>query len=278
MKYLKLLCLSIIAVFAVSCSSTKVQSDKFNTAIVVNGEKSDWLSNTSKYTLHYFEDQNTTVGVTNDDNFVYFYLMTNNRANSMQILNLGLQVNIKSAAGEFTFEFPEKRNMREVYMKRMESARGNEESGSEQSMFQDSSNMKNITIIDSHGEAIEKIPHLHNRYGLEAAASMDENNAVIYEFQVPILKDKSGNYGILPDDGKFSVEMKTEMPERNMKRKNQSIEDDPGGFGGVNGGMGGGMQGGMGGMGGGMRGGGAGRMGRSMPEAFDLSFDVIMSK
>lgn len=86
----------IAAFFLVSCSSAiDVLSDRQETPILINGDRSDWTGN-----LAQSDDRKLAVGFRNDSQFLYILITTPDRATAMKMLMQGLAVSISSDQGE----------------------------------------------------------------------------------------------------------------------------------------------------------------------------------
>lgn len=79
-----------------SCSSVvEVVSDRQESPIIINGDRSDWTGN-----LAQSDDRKIAFGFRNDSQFLYLLVTTPDRATAMKMLLQGLTISISSGDGE----------------------------------------------------------------------------------------------------------------------------------------------------------------------------------
>ncbi|MEG8947826.1 hypothetical protein [Rosettibacter firmus] len=80
--------LIIISTLLIGCSSTEQIVSKWNSEeINIDGNYNDWVNN-----LTYIKDKNVSIGIKNNDNFIYLCLIVENPSQAIQILRRGFIV------------------------------------------------------------------------------------------------------------------------------------------------------------------------------------------
>ena len=89
------------------CSEPTINSFWQTSEIKIDGSSNDWAGS-----LNYYEDEKVAIGVSNDNDFIYFCLATSDSDKIMRILRTGFTVWLdpKNSDGEtFGVQYPIKR-------------------------------------------------------------------------------------------------------------------------------------------------------------------------
>ena len=226
-------------------------------SIVIDGESSDWLG-----TLVYLEDENFSVGILNDENFLYVCLLTENQFMRTQMMRMGFTLWFDSEGGKdksFGIRFPLGMPAREPGLKR-----GEDEQDREKMRRNFMRSQKELVILGPKESRSRRIL-IAEVEGIEVRTK-SSSGLLVYELKVPLIKTREFPYAIGTRAGEV-IGLGFEIPK--IERSNMRNREG-GGMGG-RGGIGGGGRGGRGGGMGGMRGGGK-RSG--MPKALKLWIKV----
>jgi len=241
-----LLIFGILFIFLLGCKKLEFTSSWKNRAVTIDGENTEWQNK-----LTYIENKNVSVGLINDENFLYLCFITNDRQLQRQIMGMGFTLWFDSAGGKgkkFGIRFP--LGLRESGMSvrgiQPETRQGisGESSGRFQELFENS--LAELEILgpgkhDINRMAISELRAIDIHAGLF-------NGAFVYELKVPLVQDKDHPYGIGTKPGK-KISIGFETPEiKRPGEMNKRIRISGGGM------RGGGMRG-RGMRGGGMKGG-----------------------
>ena len=80
--------LILLGIFQVGCSSTiELKSNWLDREIIIDGKSDEWLG-----VMVYFENQNISVGLLNDENFIYLCLIADDPQIRSQVLGNGLML------------------------------------------------------------------------------------------------------------------------------------------------------------------------------------------
>ncbi|MDH5744115.1 MAG: hypothetical protein OEZ52_11255, partial [Candidatus Aminicenantes bacterium] len=231
------------------CSSLELESAWRDREIVVDGKGDDWLG--AKY---YFEDVNISLGLLNDDRFLYVCMDVENPMLRAQIMRQGLTLWLDPKGGKeksFGIRFP---------LGRQGSGRLTRESMDEQNReemierFEQS--LTDLEILGPGKNEIKKMA-VEEATGIEIKLEAS-TRWLVYELKIPLIPTEEHPYAIGTKAGD-SIGIGLEAPEIDMSAMRDRLGGGMGGGGRMPGEGGrGGMGGGPGGMG--MRGGG-----RQMP-------------
>jgi hypothetical protein len=231
------------------CSSLELESAWRDREIVVDGKGDDWLG--AKY---YFEDVNISLGLLNDDRFLYVCMDVENPMLRAHIMRQGLTLWLDHKGGKeksFGIRFP---------LGRQGSGRLTRESMDEQNReemierFEQS--LTDLEILGPGKNEIKKMA-VEEATGIEIKLKAS-TGWLVYELKIPLIPTEEHPYAIGTKAGD-SIGIGLEAPEIDMSAMRDRLGGGMGGGGRMPGEGGrGGMGGGPGGMG--MRGGG-----RQMP-------------
>jgi hypothetical protein len=236
--------LFFFAFFLAGCGTFKLKSKWLDREITVDGQSDDWLGS-----LMYIEEKNISVGLFNDENFLYICMIAEDQFVRNQVMRQGVMIWFNPSGGKkktFGIKFPIGMQAGDVPMGR----RGDEQ---DPERFRQA-RRRSMTELEILGPGKDESIKMYK----EDAKGIDINvkglsGMLVYELKVPLIHSEEHPYAIGAKAGS-SIGFRLEIPKMSRQRMGGK-----GGMGGGKGGMGGGrggMGGGRGGMGGGMRGGG----------------------
>lgn len=240
--------LFLLTFIFVACGSIGLKSIWRDREVTVDGRHDDWLN-----ALMYFEKENISFGVLNDEDFMYICLITEDPMIRSQVMMQGLTLWFDPSGGKkkiFGIRFPtgnpeggmQQRGMqpREVRMK----PRRDEQNPERRRQMP----IREMTELEILGPGKDE----RTRMLVSEAVGIDvsirpSSGMLVYELQVPLQPTEEFPYAIGAEAGR-TIGMRLETPKMTGQYRGR----------GMAGGMPGGGRGGMGGMpgGGGMRGGG----------------------
>ncbi len=257
-----ILFLNTILFFGCS-STTELTSSAIQNPIVVDGNSSDWGSN-----LKYMKDEKVAVGVSNDNNYFYLCLTTNDVGKILPMFRGGFTIwleNENNNDNSIGIKYPLHNIVNESrVMINPESFREKGRGMMLEKMIKD---QDEIRILNKDNFPVTVIS-TSDSSGLMAKLGYT-NDRFVYELRVPLKINEQNKYGVDASPGdKLVVKFETEKPERpefNGRGEGEGMR--PGGMG-----SGGGMGGFPGGNRGGMQGGGE----RPSFEPMDFSVEVTL--
>lgn len=225
------------------CKKMELSSAYPDREITVDGDYSDWQG-----ALTYLEKKNISVGLLNDDKYLYVCLATNDRKLQMQMLRMGFTLWFDAAGGSkknFGIHYPlglidNGISMREIAKQRREG------------IITGFSNLR-MSEFEIWGRKKEDKQRyrLAEIKGLQLKLS-NQNGMLVYELKVPLFKNGENPFAIGAKKGQsIGMGLETPEPDFSAPRDRESRNRDSGG---LSGGRMGGRSGGMGGRSGGMQG------------------------
>ena len=253
------------------CFMPEIESTWRDREVIIDGIDGGAEWENARY---FFEEENITIGLLNDENTMYIRLSSRDRITQRQLLALGFTVWFDAEGGKekkLGIHFPiGTRTVGIEMIRRDKNASMNEDPEQLRKMIEES--QTDIEIIGPGKDArttmtVEDVREL----GINVKMDVSKGN-LVYELQIPLMRSESQPYGIGIEraqaiglgleSGKIDqAQMKSQMGSRGGGGRGG------GGRGGMGGGRGGGGRGG-GGKGGGGRGGMGG--GGMMPEPVEL--------
>ncbi len=236
-----------------NCSTLELESTWKDRDITLDGKGGDWLG--AKY---YFEDLAISVGLINDEQYLYVSMMTENPMIRTQIMRQGLTVWLDPKGGKnktFGIKFPLGRQGAERKEEGMDIRDMMDEIAWEKMMQRLQESMKELEILGPNEEVLAKMD-IEDAQGIEVKMR-NAAGTFVYELKIPLSFSKELPFaaGVKPGDvigvGFLSPKMQMQRP----KGMRGGGMPGMGGRGGIGGGMGG------------MRGGGMGRM---MPQELKI--------
>lgn len=232
--------LFFFAFFLAGCGTFELNSNWLDREITVDGQSNDWLG-----AMMYMEDKNISVGLFNDENFLYICMIAEDQFVRNQVMRQGVMLWFDPSGGKketFGIKFPIGMQAGDVPMGR----RGDEQDPERFRQAQRRSMTELEIFVPGKDESI--------RMPKEDAKGIDIDvkglsGMLVYELKVPLTHSEEHPYAIGAKAGSL-IGVRLETPK--MSRPRMSGRSGIGGTGGMGGR--GGMSGGRGGMrGGGMR-------------------------
>jgi len=238
----------------VNCSTLRLESNWKDRDIVLDGKGGDWLG--AKY---YFEDYALSVGLINDENFLYVSLMTENPMVRAQIMRQGLIVWLDPKGGKnktFGVKYPLGRRADKPEGEMMDPQKLMDETTREEMMKKFMDTMSELEVLGKDEKVLAKM-NIEEAEGI-AVRLRDAAGTFVYELKVPLSSNSGYPYAVGVEAGD-AVGVGILSPKLEMQRS--------GGMRGMPRGGGGMPPGGMP-VGGGMP--GMGSMGRFMPRQLKI--------
>ncbi len=188
-NYLSIVIILLVVFFFIlqSCSDPAMESSWQNTTITIDGSKQDWLGS-----LKYFEDEKVAIGISNDNDFVYFCLATSDNSKIMKILRTGFTVWLdpQNSDGEtIGFQYPIKRET--AGMMDRSQRRENNDKNLKKMIEKFKAEQNEILIVNHDKFPLNAYP-LENETGLEVKINY-EMHQMVYELKVPLANNKLSN-------------------------------------------------------------------------------------
>jgi hypothetical protein len=251
--------LSIIAAMSTGCSSNlKLNSHWRQQEITVDGESKDWQDG-----MTFVEKKNVSLGVANDEDYLYICLVATDRELLRQIIVRGLTLWFDPEGGKektFGIRFP--LGLIESGLMRMpgRGRGGNQETVPETMRENFEQSLTKIEVIWPEKKERLRFDNVSALPGIAVKVKLsDAADTLIYEIKVPLLQTEQHRFAIGTEAGeRLGVGFETTQFDREKLRERMR-----------KGGFGGGRGGGRGGFG------GRGNRGRpQMPKPFELWVSV----
>lgn len=222
--------------FLAGCGTFKLKSKWLDREITVDGQIDDWLGS-----MMYIEKKNISVGLLNDENFLYICMIAEDQFVRNQVMRQGVMLWFDPSGGKketFGIKFPIGMQAGDVPM-----GRGDEQDPQRLRKARRRA-MSELEILGPGKDESIKMSK-EDAKGIDIIVK-GLSGMLVYELKVPLNHSEEYPYAIGAKAGSL-IGVRLETPKISRQRM--------GGKGGMGGGKGG-MGGGKGGMGGGMRGGG----------------------
>ena len=218
----------------VGCTTLKINSYWKDRDISIDGENSDWLG-----AVYYFEDNNISAGVLNDESFIYICMIAEHPPLRAQIMLQGLTFWFDPDGGKekaFGIRFPlgrQDRLCREMPMGPREEELDQEKI---QEFFEKS--LTELEILGPRKDEKRRI-QVKDLKGIEMAIDAS-GGLLVYELKVPLLHSEKHPYAVGAKAGDL-IGIGIEVPKMDLSEMRKKMEERmPGGMG-TPGGRGGGM-------------------------------------
>ncbi len=225
------------------CNEINMECNWTDSPIEVDGIRSDW----SNIPFHYFEEDKISIGICNDDDYLYLLMLTRDMSLNRNINRGGLKLWLDLEAGK------DKNNgllivgtkeMSEDPRMKRENLRDLSAEEREEQIREMAAKPKNVIILN--GKQRADITN-NNSININFASGYDAG-FIFYEYRIPLRNsplfvDNSS----IKNDINFSIGLEVSgLDNKAMKEKRQQMADQGSGFGGRGGGnRGGGKSGGM---------------------------------
>lgn len=193
---LKLICLPLFLLLTVSlagCNEIKLSSSWPDREISIDGDQADWSG-----VLRFLEDEQASVGVLNDGDFLYLCLVSSNQGPVMQTVRSGFTVWFDGGGGKkknFGVKFP--LGMQGGPMPMMDRSRTREPEMPRE--FLDAS-LKEIEIIGPGEGQLNRAPGFEDQ-GIQVKI-VETHGRFVYELKVPLALTSDHPYAIGAKEGK----------------------------------------------------------------------------
>lgn len=241
--------LLLLTILFIACGSIQLSSIWRDREVTIDGKHDDWLN-----ALMYFEEENISLGLQNDESFMYICMIVEDPMIRNQIMRQGFTLWFDPPGGKkriFGIKFPVGMSEEEMQMRGMreEDVQQKQRRGEQDPERFRQDPMRQMTELEIIGPGKDESV----RMPIDEAKGINiimraSSGTLVYELKVPLSQNEQYPYAVGVTAGS-SIGIRLETPK--LKRSNMRR--------GMAGGMpGGGGRGGMGGMpgGGGMRGGG----------------------
>ncbi len=234
--------LGLIALFFTSCASLELQSSWKNSDISIDGKSDDWVGH-----LMYVDNQNISIGVMNDTNYLYACVVAEDQILISKIMRQGMTLWFNPEGGKnkfFGIKYPKGRE--DMPQEDRENMRPGTKADPQNRRRELLAISNEVEILQERKVPIQRTTD--NLKGIEVFLNRS-TGLIVYEIKVPLQTDTEHPFAINAQEG-TEIGIGIEVPKMTL-----TMNRPAGGMGG--GGMGG-RGGGMGGRGGGMGGGGMG--------------------
>ncbi len=265
----KIFIASILFISFVGCSSSVLMlSNAASSKIIVDGNQEDWDGK-----LKYFKDEQTAIGFQNDDDNLYFCLVTHNKPSVMKMMTLGLTIWFEPISGEQIVGLQYPKRMDKIASQNLMGKNRNQDNRSDFEMTVNTlmQNQSEFLIVDEDEEILYASP-IGSSDGFEIKVNV-VNQQFIYEAKIPIGNNSQAlmPINIFPNE-KFRIRFETGGIDLDELTKDGGSQASR--MGQNYGGMYGGEQGGRG----TMQGGGRVGVSRMGLERFKLNIEVKLAK
>ena len=218
----------------VGCGNSKLElnSNWREREITVDGKNEDWLG-----AMLFFEEDNVSVGLLNDENFLYICMIVEDQFMRTQVMRQGFTLWFDPEGGKektFGIKYP-------LGMQASRTGLRRDEQSMERSRQAPRRPMVELEILGPGKDEVKKMP-IAEAKGIDINVEFS-SGMIVYELKVPLIQSEQHPYAIGAEAGSsVGIGLETSKMERSEMRRQMS-----GGRGG--GGMTGGMRGGAGGRG-----------------------------
>ena len=234
MKKISLSIFSIFFILIAGCGDEEINSIWNQSEITIDGNQSDWEGK-----LHYLKDQQSVIGIANDNDYLYLCLATNDTAKMFQFFSTGFTVWVESKNSDekIGIQYP----MRSGEMRRMMPMRNRQNEGERPDLKVRLNEFKaqqsEIGIVNKDNFPLTVYP-LTNELGLNVDLGV-QIGLLVYEMRIPLNKDLYGGHNLKSGPGD---ELIIGFESGDFQRPNLGEGERPSGMG--TGRRGGGRQGG----------------------------------
>jgi len=216
-KKIVILSVLVLAVLLTGCNSIELQSSWKDRTIKIDGNDDDW-----KDQKYYIREKNITVGVMNDEKYLYLCFYPTNRKLGEQLLKQGLTIWFNGEGKkkkDFGIKFP-------LGLKNSMKDRSNKDSnikGMEPEMIERIvSEMSNkLEILGSRTEDVKTI-EIKNLVGMEIALGV-QKGVFVYELKIPYKHNQVYSATIGAEPGS-EIYLYFETPETDFEEKKSQID------------------------------------------------------
>lgn len=175
-----------------NCSLLRIESSWKQRDIVIDGIGGDWLG--AKY---YFEDYALSVGLINDEKYLYVSIITENPMVRAQIMRQGLTVWLDPKGGKnktFGIQYPLGRQENEQEAERMDPQDVMDEAAREKMMEKFRAALSELEVLGPGEKVMEKLP-VEKARGIDVEVR-DAAGTFVYELKVPLAASDDNPYAV----------------------------------------------------------------------------------
>lgn len=210
--------LFLSAILQVGCSTIELNSNWRDREIIVDGNNTEWLG-----TMYYFEEENISVGLLNDENFMYICMIAEEPLMRAQVMRQGFTLWFDPDGGKektFGIKFPIGRQARGITreMREMEPDPERFREAFEKSLAE-------LEILGPGEDVRKRIPVEEARgieIDMEASSGM-----LVYELKVPLLFSDQHPYAVGAEAGD-SIGIGLEIPKMDRKTIRRAMSERTG--------------------------------------------------
>lgn len=203
------------AILQVGCSTIELNSNWRDREIIVDGNNTEWLG-----TMYYFEEENISVGLLNDENFMYICMIAEEPLMRAQVMRQGFTLWFDPDGGKektFGIKFPIGRQARGITreMREMEPDPERFREAFEKSLAE-------LEILGPGEDVRKRIPVEEARgieIDMEASSGM-----LVYELKVPLLFSDQHPYAVGAEAGD-SIGIGLEIPKMDRKTIRRAMSE-----------------------------------------------------
>lgn len=239
--------LFLLTFFLVGCGTFELSSNWRDREITVDGKSDDWMGE-----MIYFEEENISVGLLNDESFMYICMIAENPFVLNRVMRQGLTIWFDPDGGKekaFGIKFPigmqGRQGQRAPQRTRGEERIRGEEQDQERLQRAFRRSMAELEILGPGKDEKKRI-------AVEEATGIDiyleaTSGLFVYELKVPLLHGEQQPYAVGAEAGSsVSIGLETPKIDRDAMRERMGGRSGMGGRGGMGGRSGMGGRGGMG--------------------------------
>lgn len=223
MKNLSFSVLAIATVLFTGCGDEELKSNWKQSEIIIDGNQSDWEGK-----LHYLSDQQSVIGIANDNEYLYLCLATNDTAKMFQFFSTGFTVWLESKNSDekIGVQYP----MRSGDMRSMMPMRNRQNEGERPDMKfrlnEFKAQQNEIGIVNKDNFPLTVYP-LTNELGLNVDLGV-QMGMLVYEIKIPLNKDLYGGHNLKSGPGD---ELTIGFESGDFQRPNYGNGEQPSGLG-----------------------------------------------
>ncbi|MCF6270776.1 MAG: hypothetical protein L3J41_13760 [Melioribacteraceae bacterium] len=205
MKNAKWFLIVVTLISVIGCSSSQLMvSSAVESKIVVDGNQEDWVGK-----LKYFADKQATIGFQNDENNLYFCLVTSNKQSVMKMMTLGLTIWFEPENGEqiIGLQYPKRMDENTSPNKMGKNRNSDNNSDFEMTINTMMQNQGEFVLVDEDEEILYASPVGSDGYEIKVSAA---NLQFVYEAKIPIGNNNESQMpiDIFPEE-KFTIRFET---------------------------------------------------------------------
>lgn len=205
--------LFILTILFVACDQFHLSSIWRDREVTIDGKHDDWLN-----TLMYFEEENISLGLLNDESFMYICMIVEDPMIRSQIMIQGFTLWFKPDGGKkriFGIKFPIGMSEEEMQMRRMRAGVApmkprRENLDPEQVRQAPMRQMMELEILGPGKDESVRMP-IEQAKGIHVTVN-SSSGTLIYELKIPLVRDEKNPYAIGTTAGS-TIRIRLETPK-----------------------------------------------------------------